>query len=348
MGLKVQENVALGPLTTFGVGGAARWFAVAKTEEDVVDAVEWARGRGVELFVLGGGSNLLVGDAGFDGLVLRMEIGGVEPCGDGCFDVGAGVVWDEFVSRMVSAGFAGVECLAGIPGSVGGTPVQNVGAYGQEVAETIEAVKVFDRQTVRVLWLNKAECGFRYRESRFNTEEPGRFVVVRVKFRLHAGGEAQLKYAELKRTFEAKVSSVSPSLAEVAAEVRKIRASKGMLILPDDPDSRSAGSFFRNPVVEEARVAEIALAAGMLVQDVPRWPAGEGRVKLPAAWLLEKAGFVKGFGAGPVGISTRHTLALVNRGGATFADVERFQQEIVAKVKEQFGVMLVREPVKLG
>ena len=344
----VRENVAVGPLTTFGVGGAARWFAVAETEEDVAEAVAWAAGRGVGMFVLGGGSNLLVADEGFDGLVLRMEIGGIAECGDGYFDVGAGVGWDEFVSRVVSAGYAGVECLAGIPGSVGGTPVQNVGAYGQDVAETIEAVRVFDRERMEFGWLGKSECGFRYRESRFNTDEPGRFVVVTVRFRLRAGGAPELKYADLRKWFG---EGARPTVREVAAAVREIRRGKGMLLVEGDADCRSAGSFFKNPVVEAGMVAGIAAAAGVV--EVPHWAVAGAqgsvqRVKLPAAWLLERAGFVKGFGDGPVGISTKHTLALVNRGGAMCADVERFEGEIERVVMEKFGVRLVREPVKLG
>jgi UDP-N-acetylmuramate dehydrogenase len=366
MGLEIQENVALGPLTTMGVGGAARWFAEARTETDVAEAAAWAAGRGLPMFVLGGGSNLLVGDGGYAGLVLRMEIGGIKECGDGCFEVGAGVSWDEFVSRTVSAGYAGVECLAGIPGSVGGTPVQNVGAYGQDVAETIESVWVFDREQTVFAEMTREECRFRYRESRFNTDEPGRFVVLRVRFRLRAGGKPELKYAELRKRFgldgvpegpvETRVpdagpgaprAEVGPGVGEVAAAVREIRRGKGMLIVEGDPDARSAGSFFKNPVVGEDRLAVIAAAAHMGVEDVPRWPAGPGRVKLPAAWLLERAGFVKGYGTGRAGISTKHTLAVVNRGGARCADVERLQEEIVGCVAEMFGVGLVREPVKL-
>ena len=339
--LLVREGVGLGALTTLGVGGAARWFAVAKSEDDVRAAVEWAAERGVALFVLGGGSNLVVPDAGFDGLVLRMEIPGVAELGDGLFEVGAGEGWDAFVSRVVTEGYAGVECLAGIPGSVGGTPVQNVGAYGQEVSETIASVRVFDRSLKEFVEMDAAACHFRYRESRFNTDEPGRYIVTQVRFRLRKDGAPQLKYADLQKKF----AGMSPSLQEVAAGVREIRASKGMLLVEGDPDCRSAGSFFKNPIVDESVVARIAATAGI---DVPHWPAGVGRVKLPAAWLLEHAGFVKGYGAGPVGISSKHTLALVNRGNATSADVERLQAEIIAAVVAKFGVKLEREPVGLS
>jgi UDP-N-acetylmuramate dehydrogenase len=243
---------------------------------------------------------------------------------------------------MLWVGVAGVECLAGIPGSVGGTPVQNVGAYGQEVAETIESVRAFDLSVGAFVTLGKAECRFRYRESLFNTDEPGRYVVTRVGFRLRADGVPTLRYAELQRRFE---GMAMPTVMEVATVVREIRRSKGMLIAEGDPDCRSAGSFFKNPVVGVEVLERIAAAAGV---EVPHWPAGEGRVKLPAAWLLERAGFVKGYGEGAAGISTRHTLALVNRGGATSADIERLQGEIVGVVWERFGIRLEREPVVVG
>jgi len=339
--LNLRENVPLAPLTTLGVGGAARYFAVAKTEAAIPAAVEWAKANDLPLFILGGGSNLVVPDAGFNGLVLRVEITGVEEPSEGVFEVGAGESWDTFVSRVVSQGYAGIECLAGIPGSVGGTPVQNVGAYGQEVSETIDSVRAFDRVTHEFVEFPKQACAFRYRESRFNTDEPNRYIVTLVRFRLHKGGAPQLKYADLQKKF----ACTSPTLEQVAAGVREIRASKGMLLVEGDPDCRSAGSFFKNPIVDESAVARIAATTGI---DVPHWPAGVGRVKLPAAWLLEHAGFVKGYGAGPVGISSKHTLALVNRGNATSEDVEKLQEQITATVFAKFGVKLEREPVGLS
>jgi UDP-N-acetylmuramate dehydrogenase len=317
----------------------------------------------VKLFVLGGGSNLLVRDEGFDGLVVQMAIMGIESCGEGCLSAGAGESWDGFVEYAVERGLAGVECLAGIPGSVGGTPVQNVGAYGQEVAETIELVRAFDLSAGAFVELGKAECRFRYRESLFNTDEPGRYVVSRVRFQLRVGGEPTLKYAELRRRFEvrmqAQVSEARPgapgavaglTLAEVARTVREIRREKGMLLVEGDTDCRSAGSFFKNPVVGVEVLERVAAAAG--VAEVPHWTVdsngGEGRVKVPAAWLLERAGFVKGYGEGAAGISTRHTLALTNRGGAKCADIERLQGEIVRGVEARFGIVLQREPVVVG
>jgi UDP-N-acetylmuramate dehydrogenase len=344
-GLQIREEIPLAPLTTFGIGGPARYFAEAKNEEEIGEAVFWAREHGVPLFVLGGGSNLLVRDAGFAGLVLKIAVMGVDACEGGLFDAGAGEVWDQFVEMMMGVGMAGVECLAGIPGSVGGTPVQNVGAYGQEVAETIESVRAFDRESLAWVELDKAACRFRYRESLFNTDEPGRYIVTRVRFRLRTLGEPTLRYADLQRRFAGREGV---TLMEVATAVREIRREKGMLLVEGDPDCRSAGSFFKNPIVGSEMLAGIAVAAGVEESKVPHWPAGEGRTKVPAAWLLEQAGFVKGYGLGRSGISTRHTLALTNRGGATFADVERLQEQIVDGVRERFGITLEREPVLLG
>jgi UDP-N-acetylmuramate dehydrogenase len=339
--------VALGPLTTLGVGGPARYFAVAETEEQVRDAVAWAEQRALPLFVLGGGSNLLVSDAGFSGLVVQIGLKGVRDCGDGLFEVGAGEVWDEFVDGAVKAGMQGIECLAGIPGSVGGTPVQNVGAYGQEVAETIVRVRAFDRKTLHFVELDREGCKFRYRKSLFNADEPERYIVTRVHFRLHPAGTAQVTYGDVKRYFAESLEV--PDLVSVAHAVRRIRRGKGMLITPNDPDCRSAGSFFKNPVVTAGRLAEVAGAAGMGEDAVPHWAAGDGMaIKLSAAWLIERAGFGKGFEDGAAGISSRHTLALINRGGAKAADIERLQARIQDGVRAKFGVELEREPVKLG
>jgi UDP-N-acetylmuramate dehydrogenase len=343
--LQIREEIPLAPFTTFGIGGAARYFAEAKTEEEVAAAVLWAKEHDVRLFVLGGGSNLLVRDTGFAGLVLKIGVMGVEACGGGLFDVGAGEVWDWFVERMRRAGMAGVECLAGIPGSVGGTPVQNVGAYGQEVAETIESVRAFDRESLEWVELDKAACRFRYRESLFNTDEPGRYIVTRVRFRLRPDGEPNLRYADLQRRLGGREGL---TLGDVVTAVREIRREKGMLLVEGDADCRSAGSFFKNPIVGAEMLVGIAAAAGVEESKVPHWPAGEDRTKVPAAWLLEQAGFVKGYGMGRAGISTRHTLALTNRGGATCADIERLQVEIVDGVRERFGITLEREPVLLG
>jgi UDP-N-acetylmuramate dehydrogenase len=341
--VEIRENVGLAAYTTFGIGGPARYFAEAENEADVIIAVNWAKNRDLPLFLLGGGSNLLVPDEGFNGLVLHMSITGILRDGAGEFYVGGGESWDSFVTETINEGFAGLECLAGIPGSVGGTPVQNVGAYGQEVAETVVAVHAYDRHHAHFVDLSDAACAFRYRESIFNTTERGRYIVTRVLFQLRPGGEPRISYADLQRRF----AGLSPSLADVADAVREIRRGKGMLIVPGDADSRSAGSFFKNPIVAASVLERLAAAMGVGEEKVPHWPVAEGLIKLPAAWLLEQAGFVKGYGAGPVRISSRHTLALTNRGGATFADVARLQDEIVAGVEAKFGVKLEREPVLL-
>ena len=342
--MRILENVSLAGHTTFRLGGLARFFVEAAGETDVREAVEWANQHGLPLFVLGGGSNLLVPEEGFPGLVLRIAISGVEQ--NGChFDVGAGEPWDGLVSRTVEAGCAGMECLAGIPGSTGGTPVQNVGAYGQEVSETITSVRAFDRVGGTFLDLPHEACRFRYRASLFNTDEPGRYIVTRVSFALRSGGEPTLRYADLQRYFAGR--SAPPTLPEVAAAVREIRRGKGMVLAEDDPDTHSAGSYFKNPVVGEGRLGEIAEAAGTATEAVPRYPAGEGRVKLSAAWLMERAGFGKGFQMGAAGLSTRHVLAVTNRGGATCADVLRLEKHIRAGVEEKFGIRLEREPVLL-
>lgn len=346
--LEIGENVSLAPYTTFGIGGSARYFVEAKEALEVPAAVAWAEERRLPLYVLGGGSNLLVPDGGFDGLVLRLNNRGVQQDKPGSpdFHVAAGEPWDDFVEHAVGLNCAGVECLAGIPGSTGGTPVQNVGAYGQEVAQTIREVHVFDRQTREFRTLGHGECGFRYRQSIFNTTERGRYIVTTVVFLLKLGGKPNLEYADLQKRFAG--LQRTPSLREVADAVREIRRGKGMLIVPGDPDCRSAGSFFKNPVVDSGELDRIAAGAGVPTEEVPRWAAGGGRVKLPAAWLLERAGFVKGYGDGRVRISSRHTLALTNRGGASFADVEALEAEIVAGVRARFGITLQREPVVLG
>jgi len=343
-GMFLEEKVGLAGYTTLGVGGTARWFAEAATEADVIEAVAFARELEVPLFVLGGGSNLLVSDEGFPGLVLQMAITGVERDGD-LLRVGAGVTWDNFVQQTVDAGLQGIECLAGIPGTVGGTPVQNVGAYGQEVSETIVSVRCFDTASGQYVDLSNEACGFAYRTSRFNTTERGRYIVTRVDFRLREGDAPYLKYADLRKHFE---GASQPSLAEVAEAVRVIRRGKGMVVDAGDPNSRSAGSFFRNPIVPKEILLKVSEASGVGVEAVPHWPAGEGMIKLPAAWLLEQAGFVRGFAMGRAGISSRHTLAVINRGEATAADIIALREEIVATVRLKFGIELEQEPVSVG
>lgn len=343
--MTIQENVPLAPMTTLGIGGPARWFIEAQTEQQILDAVRWAEEQSLPTFILGGGSNLLISDAGFPGLVLRVKLTGIEVEADGgdcVYRVAAGEDWDRFVERTVQEGCAGIECLAGIPGTVGGTPVQNVGAYGQEVSETIERVRVLDLKTLKYREMNAAECGFAYRSSIFNSSERGQFLVTRVDYRLRPGGAPNLRYADLQRAFPA---GAKPTVSEVAAAVRRIRLAKGMLLVDGDPDCRSAGSFFKNPVISLDLFAALATRLGA---EPPQYPAGTGKVKLPAAWLIEQAGFVKGFRLGKAGISSRHTLALVNLGGATAGDLLALRDEIVAGVRAKFGIALEMEPVLVG
>jgi UDP-N-acetylmuramate dehydrogenase len=342
--MEFQQHVLLAPFTTFEIGGPARWFAEAITEADIEAAVHFASDRKLRLFVLGGGSNLLVSDAGFDGLVLHIALRGVDLSGN-TLSAAAGESWDALVARSVDAGLAGIECLSGIPGTVGGTPVQNVGAYGQEVSRTIRTVRVFDRTMRTWADLNNAECGFLYRRSRFNQgPDRDRFIVSRVVFRLDQNVPAAVTYADLKYYFKDK-DVHDPSLLQVRAAVLSIRLSKGMVVTPDNPERRSAGSFFKNPVVPASQLSRIADAANVSEADVPRYPAGAEEVKLPAAWLLEHAGFVKGYCLGAAAVSTRHTLALTNHGSATAADITTLRDAIQARVRELFGVSLDPEPV---
>jgi UDP-N-acetylmuramate dehydrogenase len=346
------ENIPLAPLTTLKIGGAARYFVEAGNVGEVQEAVTFARSRELNLFVLGGGSNLLVADAGWPGLVLKVSVQGIDQRsghdedGRTLFDAGAGESWDKFVSHAVIARCAGVECLSGIPGSVGGTPVQNVGAYGQEVSETIASVQVLDLKDVQVRELCPEACGFSYRASIFNTTEFGRFIVLRVTYALTPGGSPRIIYADLRHHFEGR--ETPPNLAETREAVRHIRALKGMLIVPGDADCRSAGSFFKNPVLSQEQHEDLKQRAAARGFTVPNYPALETRKKVSAAWLVERSGFAKGFGFGRVGISTKHALAIVNRGGATAADVLALKEQIQHRVEEIWGVRLEPEPVMVG
>jgi UDP-N-acetylmuramate dehydrogenase len=356
--MHIEENRPLAPFTTFGIGGPARWFVEAASEPEIVEAVDWARERESPLFVLGGGSNLLISDAGFDGLVLRVALRGIsaDPAGPSrrVYQVAAGEPWEHFVERSIEDGCAGIECLAGIPGTCGGTPVQNVGAYGQEVSSVIERVRAFDLLDRAFVELTAAECGFSYRRSRFNSTDRDRFIVTRVDYRLTPGGAPTLRYAELARAVESAhpPDGAEPALAEAAAIVRRIRQSKGMLIVAGDPDCRSAGSFFKNPVISEEVLQRVATRSAGAAAP-PRFPAGPGQennglIKIPAAWLIEQSGFHKGYSLGAAGISSRHTLALVNRGGARAAEIVTLAQQISAGVEARFGIRLEREPVMVG
>lgn len=338
--MTIRENVPLGPLTTLQVGGPARYLIEAASPDDVREAVSFARDSKRPLFVLGRGSNLLVSDSGFPGVVLKIAIAGIEQPSPGLFDVGAGHDWDSFVAYAVAHDCAGVECLSGIPGTVGGTPIQNVGAYGQEVSSTIVTVRVFDPATGAFHDFTNAECGFGYRASNFNRDPARGLIVTRVTYQLTPGGAPSREYADLRKRFP---DGTTPSLQAVRDAILEIRRGKGMLLDPADADSRSAGSFFKNPIVSQDHYARLAAE-----YDMPKWWAGLNRMKLSAAWLVENAGFPRGYAQGSVGISTKHALAIVNRGGATAADVTALRDEIISRVQERYGVVLLQEPVWLG
>jgi UDP-N-acetylmuramate dehydrogenase len=347
--MQIQGNVALAPLTTFKVGGPARYFAEAKTPKDVSEGVAFAQSRSLPLFVIGGGSNLVISDSGWPGLVIKIGIKGIDERAEGgkkLFEVGAGEEWDNFVAHAVARNCAGVECLSGIPGSVGGTPVQNVGAYGQEVSETVESVLALDLKDGQLHELCNDACGFGYRSSIFNTSQKGRYIIVRVTYVLEPGGEPQILYADLKKHFAGR--EIAPKLADVREAVRRIRASKGMLITPGDEHCRSAGSFFKNPMLTKEQfdaLTQRALAKGY---EIPSYPALESQRKVSAAWLVEHSGFSKGFDSGRVGISRKHALAIVNRGEATAADILGLKEHIQDRVEEIWGIRLEPEPVFVG
>jgi UDP-N-acetylmuramate dehydrogenase len=328
-----ENDVPLAPLTTLGIGGPAKFFARAESVDDVREALAFADAEKLPLLVLAGGSNVLIPDEGFAGVVVHIDLRGItiesEDADSVIVNVAAGERWDDFVDFAVASGWAGVECLSGIPGSAGATPIQNVGAYGQDVSETIVRVEVLERDTGRVIDLTNWDCRFAYRSSIFKTAAKGRYVVISVTFRLSPGGAAAVRYPELRAYLEGR-----DDIPSVREAVIAIRRRKGMVLDPNDPDTRSDGSFFMNPIVAPDEVPDGA----------PQFPSPDG-VKLSAAWLIERAGFHKGFAHGNVGISTKHTLAIVNRGGGTAAEVLELVRMIQNGVRERFGVELQPEPV---
>lgn len=346
--LHVRENIPLAPLTTLEIGGAARYFAEVQTENQLRSAVEFAADRDLQTFILGGGSNVLISDRGFDGLVIRPAMSGVR-FEEGFIDendrtivrceAGAGEIWDNFVQQCLERDLAGVECLSGIPGSVGGTPVQNVGAYGQEVSESISSVRCFDRHKNEFLELAASQCGFAYRTSIFNTELRDRYVVTRVTFNLVENGPPKISYKDLIERFNGR----SASLSEVRDAVISIRSEKSMVIDAADPNRRSAGSFFKNPIVDRETLAKLEAKFG----KVPFFEYGS-RVKVPAAWLIDQAGFAKGTAFGNAGISSKHNLALINRGEATAAELLELKERISLAVREKFDIGLTPEPIFVG
>ncbi|MGY1590398.1 UDP-N-acetylmuramate dehydrogenase [Geodermatophilus sp. SYSU D00708] len=330
--MQVRRNAPLAELTTLAVGGPAERLVEVTDADELVAAVRDADEAGRPMLLLGGGSNVIAPDAGWPGDVVLVRSRGIERDG-GRLVVQAGEPWDDLVAATVEQGLAGMEAMSGIPGSTGATPVQNVGAYGQEVAQVITAVRVWDRAEKAERTLTPDECGFAYRDSRLK-REPGRFVVLDVAFVLEPGELSRpIGYAELARRLGVQLGETAP-LADVRAAVLELRRGKGMVWDPADPDSRSAGSFFTNPIV----------AAEQAVEGCPSWPAGDGRVKLSAAWLVQHAGFGRGFREGRVGTSSRHSLALTTADGATAGELLAFSDKVIATVRERFGVTLEREP----
>jgi UDP-N-acetylmuramate dehydrogenase len=344
-----RERVPLAPLSTMGVGGPAPWYVEARDEPTVLAAVAWVQQRGLPVRVLGGGSNVVVADTGVDGLVLRVAIRGVAVRASGReveLTAAAGEPWDDVVSLAVEKGWAGLECLSGIPGLVGATPIQNVGAYGQEVSDTIVAVRALDRAARTVVSLPPTACGFGYRDSAFKSRTPDRHVILAVTYRLRPGGAPTVRYAELVQHLAGR-GIETPTLGDVRESVLAVRRAKSMVLEPEDPNRRSCGSFFVNPVVPAAEAERIAAVAGD--PTMPRWPEPDGgRVKLAAAWLVERAGFARGYADGPAGISTRHTLAIVAHEGARAADIVRVARRVRDAVLARFGVRLHPEPVFWG
>ncbi|MBA2543866.1 MAG: UDP-N-acetylmuramate dehydrogenase [Deltaproteobacteria bacterium] len=342
----IERDVSLAPLTTLGLGGAAKRFTRVFELAELRQALHAAGDDPV--LILGGGSNLVVRDTGFPGLVIQLAIDKMRLVSDrktAVVSVSAGVVWDAFVAQMVGAGYAGLECMSGIPGLVGATPMQNVGAYGQEVSDTILFVRALDRETGDIVELDNAACELAYRTSRFRGTHAGRFVIVEVVFGLaQSRTSAPIKYPELSKALGIADGGVAP-LAAVRDTVIRLRRGKGMVVDPGDPESRSAGSFFTNPIVDAATVAQLGTR---VVATFPSWPAPGGHTKLAAGWLIERAGFAKGYTRGRVGISHKHALALVNRGGGTATELLDLAREIQEGVFDKLGIALHPEPIIVG
>jgi UDP-N-acetylmuramate dehydrogenase len=341
---RVEGCELLADYTTLRVGGPARRMITVDTEAELVETVRNLDARREPLLILGGGSNLLIGDSGFGGTVIKIATRGVDEdttaCSGAVITVAAGEPWDPLVSYAIQRGWSGLETMSGIPGLVGATPIQNVGAYGAEVSELISMVRTLDRSTGHIKTLFPTECGFGYRTSRFKSD-PGRFLVLSVTFQLRLGSMSQsIRYPELARALDVEVGRRAPA-AEVREAVLALRTAKGMVLMEDDHDTWSAGSFFTNPLLSSAQ-------ARALPADAPRFNHSDDLIKTSAAWLIERAGFGKGYGNGAARLSGKHTLALSNRGGATAADLLSLAREIRAGVRAKFGIELVPEPVLVG
>ena len=340
---EIQINVPLAPRTTIGLGGSASYYVDAVTDEDLLEALDFAREKRLLIRILGGGSNVIFADAGFKGIVIHIYSRGVERLRESkepLFRVRSGHPWDEFVAWSVEQNWAGVECLSGIPGSTGGVPVQNVGAYGQEASDTLVSVRAYDIRAQLFAEIPAAKCEFGYRTSRFKHRDAGRFIITDVTFRLKDTPSTP-RYPELIRAMESQASLAGA--AALRAAVLGLRQGKSMVYSPSDPDSKSCGSFFTNPVLSETAYAELCEKLKARSIDLPQAYPQNGAVKVPAAFLIEKAGFVKGYESNGAGISTKHALALVNRGCTSSALMELAKQ-IQSEVRDRFGVSLEMEP----
>lgn len=354
MRLPLERDIPLAPLTTLGVGGPARFFCRIDEVDRIERVVTWARENEVPTMFIGGGSNLVISDAGFNGLVAQIDLRGIEAAvsaGRVRVTAAAGEPWDAFVGHCVARGWAGIECLSGIPGRVGATPIQNVGAYGQEVAESIETVHAFDTMEGKMVDLDAEACGFQYRDSRFKSGEPGRFVITAVTYRLEVDGPPSLRYAEVTSLFD-ELGIESPTLPQVRHAVIAIRRRKSMVLDPSDVNTRSVGSFFTNPVVDDAgfeALTERARKQGLIgAEESPPHHRSSAGYKLSAAWLIDRAGFTRGLRRGGTGLSENHCLAIINRDRATAKDIVALATEIRDGVRERFLVTLTPEPLFVG
>jgi UDP-N-acetylmuramate dehydrogenase len=345
-GLDIRKDVAIGSLTTMGCGGDASWFVEITRREDLQQALTWASEQKLPVHVLGRGSNTLVSDEGFDGLVLQLpSYRDPEPLPDGTVALDAGLDWERAVDWSVENNLGGLECLAGIPGRCGAAPMQNIGAYGVELSDVLVDVRVYDLHTQSVVMLPREACGFGYRTSRFRTTDLGRYIVLGLRVRLTPGKSAPVRYDELRRALGLTQDGLSIEPARVRDAVLALRRSKSMVLDEEDPNTRSVGSFFINPVVDSATADRVAAVVG---GPMPRFEQPDGTVKLAAGWLIEQAGFRRGHVDGAAGLSTRHALAIINRNQAQTADIVRFAWRIHQTVRDIFGVRLLAEPILLG
>jgi UDP-N-acetylmuramate dehydrogenase len=341
----IQENIPLAKYTSIKLGGSVKYFCECKSENELIECLKFAEEKKIKVHILGGGSNTIFSDSGFDGLVIKIGIKGINLHNDFKDNViikaAAGEEWDDFAKYCTENNYAGVECLSGIPGSVGATPIQNVGAYGQEVKDTIIFVKAINRETYKPTMFANEDCLFGYRTSRFKTIDREKYIVTEVLFKMKKDGKPEIKYPELEKKLNEKYKS-NLSLSIVRNVVIELRKKKAMVVDESEPDSVSCGSFFVNPVLSDNEFENMCVKAGIEKSEIPHYKSGAG-FKLSAAWLIENAGFEKGYTKNGAGISGKHSLALVNRGGTTM-DLLELAEEIQTKVFDKFGIVLVKEP----